>query len=392
MADKGVLPGKQWPDFTLTTGPSGVSSQVLNALAKPVVYHYDPMFLAFYEETCAKLKKIFLTKNDLIVVQGDAVLALEAAAASCIRPGDQGINVVSGYYGKAYEGCITANGGTVVEVAAPYDQSVRPEMVEAAIKANPGVRFLSMVHSETPSTTVNPVKDICGLAKEYGLLTVVDSVSGLGGCEVRPDEWGIDICIAGSQKCLGAPPGLSPVSVSAFAWEAMRRKNPARGSVLCLLDWKERWLEKRSFPLTPSVNLMYALDAAADEYLAEGQEAVWKRHDLCAKAAREGLKALGLKLWAAGEDIAANCATGFKNPEGVDAVQFIAYLRSRFGLQISAGLLDHVQKLYRLGHMGFMARPALIPLAVSAIGRSFEAFGCTVDTAAGTAAAAAAVI
>jgi pyridoxamine--pyruvate transaminase len=389
MANKEGLPYKQWPDFTMTSGPLGVSRQVLNALAKPVIYHYDPSFLTFFEETCVKLKKIFMTKNDLVVVQGDAVLALEAAAASCIKPGDKCINVVSGHYGKGYEGYIKANGGEVIEVAVPYDQSVSPEMVEAAIKAHPGACFLSMVHSETPSTTVNPVKEICTLAKKHGLLTVVDSVSGLGGCEVRPDEWGIDICIVGSQKCLGAPPGLSPVSISDFAWDAMRKKNPARWSVLCLLDWKELWMEKRSFPFTPSVNLMYALDAAADEYLAEGQEAVWKRHDICAKAAREGIKALGLKLWPVNEDIAANCATGFKNPEGIDSVQFRSYLRHRFGLQISAGLLDHVQKLYRLGHMGYMARPALIPPAIAAIGRSFEAFGYKLDTAAGIAAASA---
>jgi pyridoxamine--pyruvate transaminase len=385
------VPYKQWPDFTMTSGPLGVSPQVLNALAKPVIYHYDPSFLSFFEETCAKLKKIFLTENDVIVVQGDAVLALEAAAASCIKPGDKCINLVSGHYGKGFEGYIKTNGGELIEVAVPYDQAVKVEMVEEAIKKNPGVRFLSMVHSETPSTTVNPVKEICRLAKQHGILTVVDSVSGLGGCEVRPDEWGIDICIVGSQKCLGAPPGLSPLSVSEFAWEAMRKKNPTRWSVLCLLDWKEMWLEKRSFPFTPSVSLMFALAAAADEFLAEGLEAVWKRHDLCAKAAREGLKALGLKLWAADESIAANCATGFKNPEGIDSIKFRSYLRHRFGLQISGGLLDHAQKLYRLGHMGYMARLALIPMAISAIGRSFEAFGHKVDTAAGIAAAAAIV-
>lgn len=383
------IPYKKWPDFTMTSGPLGVSPKVLNAMAQAVTYHYDPSFLTFFEETCEKLKKIFLTKNDLIVIQGDAVLALEASAYSCIKPGDKCINLVSGHYGKGYEGYIKTNGGEVIEVAVPYDQAVRPEAVEEAIKKNPGVSFLSMVHSETPSTTVNPVKDICLLAKKYGILTVVDSVSGLGGCEVRPDDWGIDICIVGSQKCLGAAPGLSPVSVSDFAWEAMRKKNPTRWSVLCMLDWKEMWLAKRSFPFTPSVNLMYALNAAADELLEETLEASWERHDICARAAREGLKAMGLELWAASEDIAANCATGFKNYPDIDSAQFRSYLRHKYGIMISAGLLDHVQKLYRLGHMGYSARPALIPMALAAIGHTFEAFGHKADIAAGVAAASA---
>lgn len=198
-----AVPEKEWPDLTMTAGPCGLSQSVLHAMSQPMVYHYDPKFLRLFSETTEKLKKILLTQNDVLIMQGDAVLALEAAAHSCIKPGDKCLNLVSGHYGKGYEGYISANGGTLVEVAVPYDASVTVEAVERAIQENPDIKVLSMVHSETPSCTVNPVREICRLAKKHGILTIVDSVSGVGSCEVRVDDWGIDICVVGSQKCSG---------------------------------------------------------------------------------------------------------------------------------------------------------------------------------------------
>ncbi|HWQ76089.1 MAG TPA: alanine--glyoxylate aminotransferase family protein [Syntrophomonas sp.] len=378
---------KEWPDFTMTAGPCGLSHQVLQAMSQPMVYHYDPTFLKIFRETSQKLKKILLTENDVLIMQGDAVLALEAAAYSCIRPGDKCLNIVSGYYGKGYEGYIKVNGGEVIEVAVPYDESVTIAMVEQAIKENPDIKVLSMVHSETPSCTVNSVKEICSLAKKHGILSIVDSVSGIGSCEVRVDDWGIDICVVGSQKCLAAAPGLSIVSVSDFAWETMKKKDPPRWSVLCMLDWKEMWLENDAFPCTPSVSLVYALDAAVDDMLEEGLENAWKRHEKCARACRQGLKAMGVELWAAREEIAATCSTAFKIPETIDQLAFRMHMRNKYGILISAGLRDHANKLLRIGHMGYSARPTLVINVLTAVGQTFEDFGIKLDIAAGLAAA-----
>lgn len=378
---------KDWPDFTMTAGPCGLSEKVLNSMSKPMVYHYDPTFIKLFKETTEKLKKVLLTKNDVIIMQGDAVLALEAAAYSCIKPGDKCLNIVSGYYGKGYEDYISAFGGETIEVAVPYNQSVPVEAVEKAIKDNPGIKVLSMVHSETPSCTVNPVKDICKLAKKHGILTIVDSVSGVGGCEVNIDEYGIDICIVGSQKCLASAPGLSIVSISDFAWNVMEEKNPKRWSVLCMLDWKELWFEHDIFPCTPSVSLVYALNTAVDELLKEGIENAWERHERCAKACREGLKAMGIELWAESEHICASSATAFKIPETINQVQFRMHMRNKYGVMISAGLKDHANKLLRIGHMGYSARPTLVIPALTAVGKTFEDFGIKFDVASGIAAA-----
>lgn len=378
---------KEWPDLTMTAGPCGLSQKVLQAMSQPMVYHYDPTFIKIFNETTEKIKKIMFTNNDVIIMQGDAVLALEAAAHSCIKPGDKCLNLVSGHYGKGYEGYIKVNGGELVEISVPYNESVTIESVEKTIKDNPDIKVLSMVHSETPSCTVNPVKEICLLAKKYGILTIVDSVSGVGSCEVRVDEWGIDICIVGSQKCLAAAPGLSLVSVSDFAWEMMKEKDPARWSMLCMLDWKEMWIENGMFPCTPSVSLVYALSVALDEVLEEGIEEVWKRHEICARVCREGLKEMGIALWAANENIAATCATSFVIPETIDQKEFRMYMRNKYGVLISAGLGEDSNKLLRFGHMGYAANPTAVMTALGAVGKTFEDFGIKVDIGKGIAAA-----
>jgi len=380
---------REYPDYTMTSGPCTVSPSVLQALSNPAVYHYDPVFMEKFKDTCEKLKKVLFTENDVFVIQGDAVLALEASANSCIKPGDKCLNLASGYYGKGYVDYINAFGGIPIEIEVPYDSAVTVDLVEKAIEENPDIKILSMVHSETPSCTVNPVKEICQLAQKHGIITIVDSVSGVGSCEVKVDEFGIDICIVGSQKCLGAAPGLSIVSVSDAAWEKMRDKNPRRWSVLCMLDWKEMWFEKGNFPFTASVNLMYGLDQAVDEVLDEGMEHLWSRHDLCARMAREGLKAMGFELWAVSEDICATCSTAFKLPEGVDQLKFRYHLRDRYGVMISAGLQAHADKLLRLGHMGYTARPEFVMAALAAIGKSFADFGIEADLSAGLVSAAA---
>jgi pyridoxamine---pyruvate transaminase len=382
-----VVKEKKWPDITMTAGPCGLSQEVLNAMSQPMVYHYDPTFLKLFTETTEKLKQILLTRGDVIIMQGDAVLALEAAAYSLIKPGDKCLNLVSGYYGKGYEGYIRVNGGEVIELTVPYDESVTVEAVEKVMNENPDIKILSMVHSETPSCTVNPLKEICRLAREHGILTIVDSVSGVGSCEVRVDDWGVDICVVGSQKCLAAAPGLSIVSVSDLAWKMMLKKNPPRWSVLSMLDWKEMWLENRTFPCTPSVSLVYALDKAADIILEEGLENAWSRHEICAKACREGLKAMGIALWAAREEIAASCSTAFRIPETIDQLEFRMYMRNKYGILISAGLRDHAKRLLRVGHMGYAARPILVIDALGAIGKTFAHYGIKTDIPAGIAAA-----
>ena len=371
------------PNLTMTAGPGDIGAGTLAALGRQILYHYDPAFLRLYTETTEKMKKVLFTKGDVVLMHGEALLGLEAAAYNSIEPGDKCLNLVSGYYGKGYEGFISANGGVVAEVAVDYDDAIDPELVLGVLKKNPDIKVLSVVHSETPSSTANPVREICGIAKERGLITIVDSVSGVGGIEMRVDDWGVDICVVGPQKCLSAPPGLAIVSVSKDAWRAIEKKNPPRGTYLSLLDWKKLWLEGGVFPCTPSVSLVYALSAALDRILEEGMESSWFRHAECARICRAGLKGMGLELWARSEKVAADSSTAFKIPDGVKQKEFRAYLRKRYGIMISAGLADMADKILRIGHMGVNAKPIWVLTTLIAVGKALRDFGVRLDVGAG---------
>jgi pyridoxamine---pyruvate transaminase len=372
-----------FPDLTMTAGPADISADTLSALGRRVLYHYDPAFLRLYAETTEKMKKVLFTENDVILMHGEALLGLEAAAFNCIKPGDKCLNLVSGHYGKGYEGFISASGGEVGEIAVGYDDAVDPALVRKALDENDDIKVLSVVHSETPSSTMNPVWEICRMAKDRGILTIVDSVSGVGGMEMRVDDWGIDVCVVGPQKCLSAPPGLAILSVSADAWNSMRRKNPPRGTYLSLLDWKELWLDGGVFPCTPSVSLVYALSDALDQILAEGMEEAWRRHAECARVCRAGLRGMGLELWARSETVAANSSTAFKIPGGIRQKEFRAYLRRRYGVMISAGLANMADKILRVGHMGHTAKPLWVLSALVAVGKAFQDFGVGLKVGAG---------
>src|SRR5687768_17307575 len=328
----------RWPDLNMAAGPVEVSARTLRDMARPVMYHYDPAFIELFASAEKLLKQVYRTKYDVIIMQGEALLGLEAAAASLIRPGDKVLNLVSGVFGKWFEDFIARFGGETIELAVPYNEAIDPEDVRRALRANPGIKYLSVVHSETPSGTINPVREIGRIAREFGVLTLVDTVSGLGSELMSPEEWGIDIGIAGPQKCLSGPPGLALLSVSPAAWEAMEgNERPLRGSYLSILDWKTTWLENRRFPYTPLVSEMYALESVLTQILEEGVEQLVERHQQVAAACRAGVRALGLDLWPAREEIAAPCVTAITMPAGRDGASIRTRMREACGVMNPPG-------------------------------------------------------
>jgi pyridoxamine---pyruvate transaminase len=382
----------KWPRMNLAAGPVEVPERTRSALAQPVLYHYDPTFKEQFARTSDLLKQVFRTEYDVVIMQGEAILGLEAAAASLIVPGDKVLNLVSGVFGKWFQLFIDKYGGEAIEIAVPYNDAIDPEDVRKALQANPGVKYLSVVHSETPSGTHNPVNEIGAVAKEFGVLTIVDTVSGLGGELLRPEEWNLDVAVAGPQKCLGGTPGLSLMSISPAAWGAMeQRPNPVRGSFLSILDWKDAWLENQRFPYTPSVSEMYALESTLTQVLEEGVERHVKRHETIAKACREGVKALGFELWPEREEIAASCVTAVKMPEGLTDEQVRGTMRERYGVMISPGYGELHGQLFRLGHMGMSAHPTSLAAQLAILERSLADVGHPVDLGAGVGAAMAAL-
>jgi pyridoxamine---pyruvate transaminase len=357
--------------MTLAGGPVQATERTLRDMSRPILYHYDPAFLELYQRTTELLQEVYRTRYDVVILQGEAILGLEAAAASLFSPGDRVLNLVSGVFGKWFELFIERYGAETVELAVGYDEAIDPDAVRKKLDESPGIRFLSVVHSETPSATINPVAEIGRIAKERGVLTIVDTVSGLGGEVLSPEEWGIDVAIAGPQKCLGGPPGLSLLAVSPDAWRAMEsKKSPLRGSFLSILDWKDSWIDKRVFPYTPSVNTIYGLESVLAQALEEGVERMAARHQKIARACRRGVEAMGLRLWAAREEIAGPVVTAVALPEGIDDHLLRGHLRSRYGVMISGGYGALAGKLFRLGHMGVAAHPTYLTAQLAMLERT----------------------
>jgi pyridoxamine--pyruvate transaminase len=374
------------PDFTLAAGPVTVSARVLAALGSPITYHYDPAFLEAFRRTERKVAEIFLTKNDVLLMQGEAVLGLEAAARALVRPGMPALNLVQGIFGKGMGYWLKDFGAELHELEVPYNDAVEPADVEHYLLEHPGIELVTVVHSETPSGTLCDVASIGRIARAHGALTLVDCVSSLGGIELRTDEWQLDVCVAGPQKCLAGPPGMSLMTVSDAAWERIR-SNPSapRASFLSMLDWKEQWIDGEKFPFTPSVADVHGVEAACDELLEEGLEASIARHERSASACRAGVRAMGLELWPRSDAVAAACVTAIAVPDGLTDVQVRAHCRERYGVMISGG--QGAGNLVRIGHMGPTARSLYPVVGLAAVGRTLLDLGAEVDVGAGVEAA-----
>lgn len=373
--------------FTMSGGPVEATDRTLRALSQQVFYHYDPDFKQIFADTTRKLKEVFQTKQDVIIMQGEALLALEAAAACCFQPGDKVLNLVNGVFGHEYAWYIDLYGAETVEIRVPYNEVIDPADVEKTLKADPDIKFLAVCHSETPSGTLNPVQEICTIAKEYGVITIIDAVSSMAGVDIRPDEWGFDICVVGPQKCISSTPGLGLVSVSEDAWEVMRKHDPPlRYTYLSMLDWKEI-VDQGRFPFTVLTSEVVALNEALDQILEEGLENVWARHDTAARVGRAGARGMGLEIWPARDGICTPCVTVIKTPEGIDDAVLRLHMYEKYGVLISGGFKDLMGKLFRIGHMGKTADPMYVVVALAALEKSLKDLGYPVKLGSGVAAA-----
>jgi pyridoxamine--pyruvate transaminase len=372
------------PAFNLGTVTVEPYPAIRRALARPLYDPEAPEFQAYYAGIVAKLQQAFRASVAPVILQGEVVLALEAAAASAIGPEDVVLNLASGYYGKGYGYWAARYAREVVEVAVPDNAAIAPEAVAEALRRRPDVSVIAVTHHETPSGTINPVAAIGAIAARHGAIMIVDAASSFGAMDIHPEACGADIFVAAPSKCLGGAPGLSLVHVSDAAW-ARIDANPRApfASMLSLKDWRDAHLPTRGLPFTPSLPEVNALDATLDLYLAEGPERVWARHAATARATRAGVRAMGLSLWAAEEAIAAPSLTAVRLPEGVDGAAVLAEARRRHGVAMLGGKGTTAGRLLRIAHMGPTARPALALVAVAALGHAMRAAGQAVDVAAG---------
>jgi pyridoxamine--pyruvate transaminase len=383
-----VYPASHGPAFNLASGPAGATAATLAALSAPILHHLDPAFGALYAETAELLRRAFGTEQTPVILQGEAVVGLEAAAASLIGPQDVVLNLVSGMYGRFYGDWARRYAREVVELEVPCDSAVPASGVAEALSLRPDITVVSVVHCETPSGTVNDLDAISAVVAEHDALLIVDAVSSFGGIRCDFTSWQADLVVTAPQKCLGGPPGLSLLHVSEAAWEHMAA-NPAapRGSALSILDWRDAHLPGRPFPFTPSVTDIYGLRACLEQYLGEGAEAVRRRHRAAARATRAGAEALGLTLWARDPAIRSDTITAIRMPDGVDERDVRAHARSESGVMLSGGQGDLARIVLQIGHMGLGAYPLGPVIGLTAVGRALRALGAQADIGAAVEAA-----
>lgn len=340
------MPGKR---YLMAPGPTPVPPEVLTAGAQPVLHHRGPDFRTLMRRTLERLQEVCRTGNDILLFTASGSGAFESAAVNLLSPGERVLAVVAGEFGERWATLGTTYGADVQELRYSWGETPRPEDVRARVEET-GAEVVFLVHSETSTGVVADVQALTQAAREAGALTVVDAVSSLGAVPLETDAWGLDVVVAGSQKALMTPPGLSLVAVSPAAWERSTRTTTPR----FYFDWARlrASLETGTTPFTPAVSLVVALDVALGMLLEEGLEAAFMRHAALGRACREGAKAMGLELFSPDEERSA-VVTAILTPEGVDARELVLALRERFGITVAGGHGDLASRMFRIGHIGY---------------------------------------
>ncbi|MFJ8625325.1 pyridoxal-phosphate-dependent aminotransferase family protein [Kitasatospora sp. NPDC093550] len=316
-----------------------------------------PLSAAEFAKIEDRVAALLHTEADVIVTQGEALLPLEAAIRGAAHPGSTALNIVTGPYGQTFGAWLRSCGATVVDLAVPFDGAVSAEQVAEALRAEPAIDFVSLVHAEAATGNTNPVAAIGAVVREHGALLMLDAVASVAAEPLLTDEWGVDLCVIGGQKAMGGPAGVSAVSVSERAWQRIAA-NPAapRRSYLSLLDWKERWTDagRTVLPHAPAQLEMLALGACLDRIAADGLPAVIARHRAAAAATRAGVRALGTLSPFVTEDAhAAPVATTLRTPAGLDAAELAARLDPALPVQPGGGAL--AASMLRVNHYGTAA-------------------------------------
>jgi len=352
-------------------GPSDVHPRILSALARPTIGHLDPTFVGMMEEVKTMLQYAFQTQNQLTIpVSAPGSAGMESCFVNLIEAGDKVIICQNGVFGGRMKENVERIGATAIMVEDDWGKAIDCNKVEDALKANPDAKVLAFVHAETSTGAQSDAKTLCALAQKYDCLTIVDAVTSLGGTELRVDDWGIDAIYSGTQKCLSCTPGISPVSFSEKATEAIKaRKSKVQSWFLDMNLVMGYWgggNAKRAYHHTAPINALYSLHESLVMLQDEGLENAWKRHMDNHLALRAGLEAMGLNFVVAEADRLPQL-NSVTIPDGVDDAAVRGELLNEFNLEIGAGLGALAGKVWRIGLMGHSSRAENIMLCLSAL-------------------------
>jgi alanine-glyoxylate transaminase / serine-glyoxylate transaminase / serine-pyruvate transaminase len=347
-------------------GPSDVSARVLQALAAPTIGHLDPEYLRIMDETRNLLRYVFQTENQMtMAVSGTGSAGMEACVCNLIEPGDEMIVCVNGVFGGRMKDVAERYGAIVHPVEGAWGATIDPQQIRDALKAHPNTKVVGIVHAETSTGAHQPLTEISELTHDAGALLLVDAVTSLSGLPLPIDDWRIDACYSGTQKCLSCPPGLAPVTFSDAAVAVMdQRKTKVTSWYLDVSMLRKYWNDDRVYHHTAPINMTYALRAALQMVNEEGLEARIDRHELNHKALRAGLEALGLRYI---PERSLTTLNAVHVPEGVDDAVVRKRLLNEFGIEIGAGLGPFKGKAWRLGLMGQSSSRRNVMLVLAAL-------------------------
>jgi alanine-glyoxylate transaminase/serine-glyoxylate transaminase/serine-pyruvate transaminase len=368
-------------------GPSDVAPSVLKAMSAPLVGHLDPVFVRMMEEIKEMLRATFQTRNEMTFpVSGTGSAGMEFCLVNLIEPGDEVVIGVNGVFGTRMVDVAERCGARVIKVEAPWGRIIEAAQIAEALKTcRP--KLVAVVHAETSTGALTPIEEISLLTHAAGALLLIDTVTSLGGCPVKIDEWNVDAVYSGTQKCLSCPPGLSPVSLSARALEVARqRKRKVQSWYLDVNLLASYWGQERVYHHTAPISMNYALHEALRLVLIEGLENRWNRHRENHLALKAGLEVMGMRI-AAQEGHQLWQLNAVTVPEGVDEAAVRKRLLTDFNIEIGAGLGPLKGKIWRVGLMGETSSKANVKGFLSAFGQILCESGRPVDTAAALAAA-----
>lgn len=372
----------------LGPGPSNVHPRVLSAMSTPLVGHLDPVFIGLMEETKTLLRQVFQTGNALTLpISGTGSAGMETCFVNLVEPGDEVVVGVNGVFGTRMADVVERCGGTPVVIETEWGRVFTPDDVRAGLARCTRPKLVALVHAETSTGAWQPLDGMAPIVHDAGALLLVDAVTSLAGCPLKIDEWGIDACYSGTQKCLSCPPGLAPVTFSPAAQDAMRKRHRAVQSWYLDLSMLEKyWGEDRVYHHTAPVSMNYALREALRLVCEEGLEARYRRHERNHRALAAGLAALGMGL-AAQDGHRLWMLNSVTIPDGVDDRSVRRQLLETYGIEIGAGLGAFAGKMWRIGLMGESSTQANVELVLDALESVLATHGHACPRGAGVAAA-----
>lgn len=343
----------------LTPGPTAVPPAVLEEMALPIIHHRTKAFQAIYKELCERLQRVFLTKGPVLSIAGSGTTGFEAAQVSLAKPGRKTLTVAGGKFGERwqdiYDQYAPSLNLTNIKIDSGWGKPADPAAIEQALKDNPDISVVTVVHSETSTATASDIQAIAKVVQQSDALLLVDGITSVGAFEVRMDDWGIDVLATGSQKAMMLPPGLGYVALGPRALARLREVKAGPCYNLDLRRWLKSW-EKNDVPFTPPVSLIRGQRVALEMIESTGIENVWASAAKLQKATLAAWDALGLKLIS---ESPSPSVTGAFYPEGVDDSSFRAAVRDKHGVHIAGGQdgrgASWKGKIFRISHMGYVS-------------------------------------